>query len=130
FIGVALVPISLYVWFKHWKDTMSQDRFFHLALVSQLASLIVAPYGFTFDQILILPIVWVLLLSVMSNSNQVWRQAFVVLSLLISFGIMFILPIFQIKSIMFSIFFIPIVGVVYATIHPFKQRFTDQLIPN
>jgi hypothetical protein len=130
FIGVALVPISLYVWFKHWKDTMSQDRFFHLALVSQLASLIVAPYGFTFDQILILPIVWVLLLSVMSNSNQVWRQAFVVLSLLISFGIMFILPIFQIKSIMFSIFFIPIVGVVYATIQPFKQRFTDQLIPN
>lgn len=129
FVGVLFVPIALYIWYRDWKDFEADNRFLNLMIVAQLFSLLFAPYGFTFDHVTILPIVWVVLLAILSKETKPLQQIVVLSTLLIFCWGMMIITIFE-RGVFDLIMWLPFtVGLLYWYIKPFDSntRVTPQI---
>ena len=126
YVGVLVVPLALIYWFQEWRQFESPTRLLNLLVVFQLFSLLFAPYGFSFDYILILPIIWALLIVVTPDTIAPWRRAIVLITILLSCVIMIALPIIELKSFKFLSWFVPIICLLYFVIKPFDDLRTNR----
>ncbi|MFK7803286.1 MAG: glycosyltransferase family 87 protein [Anaerolineae bacterium] len=120
FLGVLIAPFSLIPWARIWRNFSSSNRVLHLAIITQLTSLFLAPYGFLFDLVLVLPIIWVTLLAIMPTSVSPKKQLTVVFGLIISSFSMLLIQASGLWLLNFT-WFMPVILGFYLVAQPFKR---------
>ena len=120
FIGVILTIIVVLYWMWRQPATDSEWSFLILAIGSQVLSMLIAPYGFPFDFILLLPAIWGLLMFTIQDNFSDWRSILIITCLLGSFISLFVLQISQFTVVYFSWF--PLIAcLIYVYIHPLNS---------
>lgn len=129
FIGVIFVPIGLYIWWRFWRNFNAYGRTLQLVSVTQLFSMMLSPYGFSFDHILILPTVWVVVMGATSKSIKLANKILVLSILLFLYWGLIAFPLLQLQAFHLFVWLPFGIGLTYWIIRPFKITNTSNFLP-
>ena len=119
FAGVAVSSIFILSWiYTAFKGNKSSNRsFLKIAVETQLISMLVAPYGFPFDFVIFLPLIWIFLIVLSMLDQHRIKQISSIFILLVSFLAMFWLQLNQYTVAAFS-WFPLVMGLLYLMLRP------------